>query len=140
MGAVYATVEDIAVLGRPLTAEEQAKAPQLLEIASALLRRQAKDRRSSLDDEIAADEDLGQVAKKITVRMVVRSLDASAESGSTVSAESQSGLGYSASLTYFNPGEALYTKKSELKELGLLKQRCGVMEVYGSENTADQRL
>ena len=133
MGAVYATVEDVQTLGRALSAEEQEKAPGLLEIASAMLRREATKRGYDLDGMIAEDEDVGLIAKSVTVRSVVRSLDASAASAQSavVSQESQSGLGYSASYTYLNAGEALYFLRNELKELGLTQQRFGFVEVYG---------
>lgn len=135
MGAVYATAEDVQTLGRALSAEEQEKAPGLLEIASAMLRREATKRGYDLDGMIAEDEDVGLIAKSVTVRSVVRSLDASAASAQSASAvvsqESQSGLGYSASYTYLNAGEALYFLRNELKELGLTQQRFGFVEVYG---------
>ena len=132
--AVYATVADIEILGRPLTASEQDRAPAMLEIASALLRREAKDRGRDLDVMIADDPDLGLIAKNVTVRSVVRSLDAVAagtQNGSAaVSQESQSALGYSASFTYVNAGQALYFLRNELKDLGLMKQTYGAVEVY----------
>jgi hypothetical protein len=130
MGAVYATVNDVLTLGRTLTAEEQQKVPQLLEIASALLRKEAKTRRYDLDQMIADDPDIGQIAKILTVNAVVRSLNAAGDSSPAAVQGSQSALGYSVSYTYLNAGQDVYFLKNELKELGIMRQRYGVLEVY----------
>lgn len=130
MGAVYATVADVQTLGRPLTAEEEEKVPQLLEIASALLRKEAKTRRYDLDQMIADDPDIGQIAKILTVNAVVRSLNAASDSSPAAVQGSQSALGYSVSYTYLNAGQDVYFLKNELKELGIMRQRYGVLEVY----------
>ena len=130
MGAVYATVADVQTLGRPLTAEEEGKVPQLLEIASALLRKEAKNRRYDLDQMIADDPDIGQIAKILTVNAVVRSLNATSDSSPAAVQGSQSALGYSVSYTYLNAGQDVYFLKNELKELGIMRQRYGVLEVY----------
>lgn len=138
MGAVYAAVSDVQTLGRTLTAEEQERAEQLLPAASALLRREAKKRGYDLDSMIADDEDVGLIAKNVTVSAVVRALDVSASSSESASAAvsqgSQSGLGYSVSYTYVNAGQSLYILRNELKELGIMRQRYGVLEVYDLDN------
>lgn len=130
MGAVYATIDDVQALGRALTTEEQQKVPQLLEIASALLRKEAKTRRYDLDQMIADDPDIGQIAKILTVNAVVRSLNAAGDSSPAAVQGSQSALGYSVSYTYLNAGQDVYFLKNELKELGIMRQRYGVLEVY----------
>ncbi|HAP14771.1 MAG TPA: hypothetical protein DCR07_01535, partial [Lactococcus sp.] len=43
----------------------------------------------------------------------------------------ESALGYSFSGSYLVPGGGLFIKDSELKRLGLKKQRIGVREFYG---------
>ena len=130
MGAVYATIDDVQALGRTLTANEQEKAPQLLEIASALLRTEAKKRGYDLDRMIADDPDKGLIAKILTVNAVVRSLNAAGNSSPAAVQGSQSALGYSVSYTYLNAGQDIYFLKNELKELGIMRQKCGVLEVY----------
>ena len=130
MGAVYATIDDVQALGRTLTANEQEKAPQLLEIASALLRTEAKKRGYDLDRMIADDPDKGLIAKILTVNAVVRSLNAADNSSPAAVQGSQSALGYSVSYTYLNAGQDIYFLKNELKELGIMRQKCGVLEVY----------
>lgn len=137
MGSVYATADDVLALGRALTAEEQQKVPQLLEIASALLRREAKNRGYDIDKMIADDPDIGQIAKILTVNAVVRSLNAAGDSNPAAVQGSQSALGYSVSYTYLNAGQDIYFLKNELKELGIMRQRYGVLEVYDYGDTRD---
>lgn len=130
MGAVYATIEDVQTLGRALSAEEQQKVPQLLEIASALLRTEAEKRGYDLDAMIADDPDKGLIAKILTVNGVVRSLNAASDTSPAAVQGSQSALGYSVSYTYLNAGQDIYFLKNELKELGIMRQKCGILEVY----------
>ena len=132
MAAVYATVEDITKLGRKLTAEEQDKAAELLPVASSKLRLAAKKRGRDLDMMIFDDPDVGQAAREITVKAVIRAIDSSADSNPPAVQASQAALGYSVSMTYLNSGQALYFLKNELKELGIMRQRYGALEVYGS--------
>lgn len=130
MGAVYATIDDVQALGRTLTADEQEKVPQLLEIASALLRTEAKKRGYDLDQMIANDPDKGLITQILTVNAVVRSLNAAGNSSPAAVQGSQSALGYSVSYTYLNAGQDIYFLKNELKELGIMRQKCGILEVY----------
>ena len=130
MAAVYATVEDITKLGRKLTAEEQDKAAELLPVASSKLRLAAKKRGRDLDMMIFDDPDIGQAAREITVKAVIRAIDSSADSNPPAVQASQAALGYSVSMTYLNSGQALYFLKNELKELGIMRQRYGALEVY----------
>jgi hypothetical protein len=139
MGAPYATVQDIQTLIRPLTTAEQDKAESLLPIASAKLRIAASEYSCNIDQMIAANEDYGLVVREIVCKSVVRALDASAQAGpaSVVSQESQSGLGYTASMTYLNAGQSLYYLRNELKDLGIMRQRYGALDLYGVEVTQD---
>ncbi|MCC8135067.1 MAG: phage Gp19/Gp15/Gp42 family protein [Ruminococcus sp.] len=129
----YAEVSDIIALGRSLTAAQTEAAEILLEMASSKLRliaaRYGKD-----IDEMIADEDLGtdyaNVVKSIVVQCVCRGLSSIADSSPPITQESQSALGYSASMTYLNAGQSLYFLRNELKELGILRQRFGALEVY----------
>lgn len=129
MGAVYATVADLATYGRPLTPAEADRAPALLEEASALLRMEAGKRGYDLDGMIAENDDISLITRGLVVSAVIRVFNASDSTPAAVQA-SQSGLGYSASMTYLNAGQSLYYLKNELKQLGLLRQRYGAMEVY----------
>ena len=135
----YATVQDIQTLIRPLTPAEQGKAESLLPIASAKLRLQASNYGADIDQMIDDNEDYELTVKEIVCKSVVRALDASAQTAaaSVVSQESQSGLGYTASMTYLNAGQALYYLRNELKDLGIIRQRYGALDLYGVEVTQD---
>ena len=135
----YATVQDIQTLIRPLTPAEQDKAGSLLPIASAKLRIAASNFGADIDKMIDDSEDYELAVKEIVCKSVVRALDASAQAGpaSVVSQESQSGLGYTASMTYLNAGQSLYYLRNELKDLGIIRQRYGALDLYGVEVTQD---
>lgn len=127
--AAYATVEDITILGRPLTVSEQEKASQLLDIASAKLRVKAAQYGRDIDLMISAAPDLGLAVKETVVRVVLRALNAS-ETDSPTTQSTMSALGYSQTVSYLNAGQTLYFLKNELKDLGIIRQRYGAMEVY----------
>ena len=136
MGAVYAEVSDITVLGITLTSAQQETAAVLLEQASAKLRLEAAGRGADIDA-LIADEvsgtDYALAVRNVVVSSVVRALSTlTAPASAAVSQETQSGLGYSASWTYVNAGQSLYFLRNELKDLGLTDQRYGALEVYGN--------
>ena len=139
MGAVYATVSDITALGISLTAQQEQAAGVLLEQDSAKLRIIAKKYGKSIDALIADDEDYGDAVKNVVVQSVVRALNSIASSDPAVQQTTQSALGYSVTATYFNAGQSLYFLKTELKDLGLVTQKFGMLEVlqYGSADTGD---
>lgn len=136
MGAVYATVEDVALL-RTLTSQEQEQAAALLETASAKLRLAAKKYGYDLDDMISEDEDYSTEVKAVVVQAVIRALNSVSDSSPPAVQSSQAALGYSVSMTWLNSGQALYFLKNELKELGFLRQRFGALEVYDLGNKQD---
>ena len=129
-GVSYASVSDITALGISLTPQQEAAAEVLISQASAKLRLAAKKYGKSIDKLIADDEDYSEAVKSVTVQAVTRALNSITDSDPTVSQVTQSGLGYSASMTYFNAGQSLYFLKSELKDLGLMRQIYGALEVY----------
>lgn len=130
MAAEYATIEDVIRLGRKLTAEEQEKAAALLPVACAKLSIACKKYGKDLDIMIADEPDVELVAKDIIVRATLRAVDTIADSSPATSQASQSAMGYSVSMTYLNAGQQLYFLRNELKELGVMRQRYGAMEVY----------
>lgn len=127
MAAEYATIEDVIKLGRKLSTEEQEKATALLPVACAKLSTACKKHGKDLDIMIADEPDVELVAKDIIVRATLRAVDTIADSSP---ATSQSAMGYSVSMTYLNAGQQLYFLRNELKELGVMRQRYGAMEVY----------
>lgn len=132
MAAEYATVEDVIKLGRKLTAEEQEKAAALLPVACAKLSTACKKYGKDLDIMIADEPDVELVAKDIIVRAVLRAVDTitDVDSSPAASQATKSAMGYSLSMTYLNAGQQLYFLRNELKELGVMRQRYGAMEVY----------
>ena len=138
MGTVSATVADILALGVSLTSQQQDAAEVLLPQASAKLRISAKKYGKDIDAMIADDEDYGLTVKSIVEQAVIRALS-SLDTNPAVSQVTQSGLGYSATATYFNAGQSLYFLKTELKDLGLMRQTYGMLEVlnYGTTDTGD---
>lgn len=133
MGNVYASVSDILAIGRTLTAQQQESAEVLLTQASAKLRVQARKYGKDVDAMIAdtdTGEDFALAVKSVIVNTVCRALDSTTTM--PVASESQSGLGYAASVTYTvpAPGQDLYFLRNELRDLGLKQQYYGAIEVY----------
>ena len=130
MSTNYATVADVSALWRTITEDETERTENLLTVISASLREEAKKVGKDLDAMIAADPDLGIVAKSVTVDVVARTLMTGTEN-EPMTQFSQSAMGYSVSGTFLVPGGGLFIKNSELERLGLRRQRYGAMEVYG---------
>ena len=127
----FATVEDISTLWRPLTSAEQTRAAALLPLVSDLIRTIAYDVGKDVDAMIAESEAYGSTVKLVTVDVVSLVLRQSTE-GDAMSQESQSALGYSWSGTYAIPGGGIANAimKSDLRKLGLLKQRFGAFYTW----------
>ena len=128
----FATVEDIELLWRQLNPDEAQKAGNLLPVVSDSLRYEAQKVGKNLDDMVTEDEVLKNVAKSVTVDVVARALMTSTNS-EPMEQMSQSALGYSVSGTFLVPGGGLFIKKSELARLGLRRQKCGVINLYGND-------
>lgn len=134
-GRVYAQVSDITRLGVTLTAAQSEAAQAMLESASAKLRLTASQYGADIDrliDDPVRGADYAEVVKSVVVQAVIRGISSIGDTALSpaVTQASQSGLGYSASMTYLNAGQSLYFLRSELKELGLLRQKYGGLAVY----------
>ena len=128
----YATTDDMTTLWRAMTPEETARATELLSIVSASLRFESSKVGKDLDVMVAANADLAQVARSVTVDVVARTLMTSTDH-EPMTQMSESAGGYSASGTFLVPGGGLFIKKSELDRLGLRRQRYGGIELYGTD-------
>ena len=128
----FATVEDLETLWRLLKSDERKRAEALLKIVSDSLRVEAKKVGKDLDVLVAGDSSFAVVVKSVTVDVVARTLMTSTEQ-EPMTQFAESALGYSVSGSYLVPGGGLFIKDSELKRLGLKKQRFGVMEIYGTD-------
>jgi hypothetical protein len=135
MGTAYATIDDILSMKRSLTPDEQQRAEALIPVVCASLRFEAAKRNRDLDVMITASADLAEVAKSVTVDVVMRELMTSTTQ-EPMTQYSQSALGYSVSGTFLIPGGGLFIKKAELARLGLLRQRYGVIDLYDSGNNS----
>ena len=123
----------MTLLWRDLKPEEVEKANALLSVVSDSLRYEAKKVGKDIDQMISEDSSLKNVARSVTVDVVARALMTSTDS-EPMTQFTQSALGYSASGTYLVPGGGLFIKKSELARLGLKRQRCGVINLYGGND------
>lgn len=134
----FATVEDIQILWRPLTAQEQSRAESLLPLISDELRVIAKGVGKNIDEMVAADEAYASVTKIVTVDVCVRVLRQSTE-GDAMTQESQSALGYSWSGTYAVAGGGIANSilNNDLKRLGLKTQQIGV--IYTWQGSKEQQ-
>lgn len=127
----YATVADIIALWRPLTVDEQARAGALIPIVCDTLRYEAQKVGKNLDSMIEDNPTLESVAKAVTVDVVARVIRQSVD-GEPMTQESQAALGYSWSGTYAIPGGGIANAimKNDLKRLGIMRQRYGVIDFY----------
>ena len=130
MGKVYATVDEMTLLWRGMTREEQARASVLLDTVSATLRTEAQRRGKNLDKMILKNPDLAAVAKSVVVDVTARVLMTSTDQ-EPMTQMTQSAGGYSATGTYLVPGGGIFIKREELRRLGLLRPRYGARDVYG---------
>lgn len=130
----YATSSDVIALWRALTTDELAMVNTLLPLISNCLRYEAIKVGKDLDEMIADDAELADVAKSVVVDVVKRYINDNSSDSVSMSQMSQSAGGYSVSGTFLVPGGGLFIKKSELSRLGLRRQRYGVIEFYGPNN------
>lgn len=135
MGTVYAEVSDITALGRTLTNQQQEAAEVLLAQASAKLRLMAQKYKKNIDELIAdpvTGEDYALAVKSAVVQAVCRALDS--VTGNTVASQGTESIGaYSLTMNYLNAGQSLYFLRNELKDLGLMQQRFGWLDMYSGE-------
>lgn len=125
----FATVEDLETLWRSLKFDERKRAEALLTIVSDSLREEAKKVSKDLDKMVAESTSYSSVVKSVTVDVVARTLMTSTDQ-EPMTQMAESAMGYSFSGSYLVPGGGLFIKDSELKRLGLKKQRYGVIELY----------
>ena len=128
----FATVEDVQTLWRTLKFDEEKRAEALLEVVSHSLRVEARKIGKDLDILVSEDSSYASVVKSVTVDVVARTLMTSTDQ-EPMTQMAESALGYSFSGSYLVPGGGLFIKDSELKRLGLKKQRYGVIDIYGTD-------
>lgn len=124
----YATITDVNALFRALSLEEADRAEALIPIVEDLLRQEAKNVGRDLDEMVTDETILTNTIKSVIVDIVARTLMTSTNQ-EPMSQYSESALGYSVSGTFLSPGGGVFIKKSELKRLGLNRQRIGSIEL-----------
>lgn len=130
MENTFATIDDLTLMWRVQTAEENSRANILLGIVSDCLRAEAEKVGKDLDEIVTKNSYMASVAKSVTVDVVARTLMTSTNQ-EPMTQIAQSAGGYSASGTLLVPGGGLYIKRSELARLGLRRQKAGGMDFYG---------
>ena len=125
----FATIEDVELLWRGLKGTEINRCMGLLETISDTLRLEAE--RYGIDlDKKAENTVYANVLKSVVVDIVGRTLLTSTDN-EPVSQFTESALGYSYTGTYLTPGGGIFIKDTELRKLGIKKQRYGVIDFYG---------
>lgn len=132
MNANFADISDLKILGISMTPQQEEAAEVLISAASAKLRVICK-KYGKNPDEMQADKDMAAVMKNTVIQAVYRALSSISDSAPSVSQTSQSALGYSVSMTYLNAGQSVYFMRNELKDLGLMRQTYGGLEMYENE-------
>ena len=126
----FATVGDLETLWRSLKFDESKRAEALLGVVSDSLRVEARKVGKDLDKMVQESPSYANVVKSVAVDVVARTLMTSTDQ-EPMTQMTESALGYSFSGSYLVPGGGLFIKDSELKRLGLKKQRYGVIDLYG---------
>lgn len=131
MAEPFATLDDVEILFRTLSVEEQTRVDALLPVISDELRYRAFMVGRDLDAMIVLLPGLENVAKEVTVSAISRILRQNT-TNEPMTQESQAGLGYSWSGTYAIPGGGIGNAilPSDLKRLGLKRPRIGVIDFY----------
>lgn len=131
MAEPFATLEDVEILFRTLSVDEQTRVDALLPVISDELRYRAFMVGRDLDAMIVLLPGLENVAKEVTVSAISRILRQNTTT-EPMTQESQAGLGYSWSGTYAVPGGGIGNAilPSDLKRLGLKRPRIGVIDFY----------
>lgn len=128
----FVTIEDVKILFRDLSTDEEKKAKILLSVVSDCLRQESKKVGKDLDYMINNGDVYLNVVKSVCVDVIARNLMTSTDQ-EPMEQMSQSALGYSVSGTFLVPGGGLFIKKSELSRLGLRRQKAGVIDIWESK-------
>ena len=127
----FANLDDLQILWKKLKPVEIERAEALLDTISDMLREEAVRYGRDLDNMILERESFRNVVKSVVIDVVARTLMTSTEQ-EPMTQFSESALGYSVSGSFLVPGGGIFIKNSEIKRLGLNKQRIGVIEPYGN--------
>lgn len=130
------TVNDLIARWRPLSQDEQDKATIYISDVESALRVLAHDRGKDLDSMLEY-EPRQTLYTAIVCDVVKRELCSSTDENPATTSYSQSVNGYSVQGTFLSAGGGLFIKNSELKLLGLLRQRVRAVDIYGDQGDSD---
>lgn len=115
---VYTTVEDLEAYWKPLDESEEARAEQMMSIASSRLRLYATNAGFNLDEKIDENTDYAEAVKWVVMEATKRALSTPIDTP-PVDSYSQAAGPYSENYKFTNPSGDLWFKKAELKTLGI---------------------
>ena len=127
----FATTTELEGLWRILKPDETERAGKLIEVVSDSLRVEADRVGKDLDKMIIDSVSFSSVVKSVTVDIVARTLMTSTDQ-EPMTQMTESALGYSFSGSFLTPGGGLFIKDTELRRLGLKRQRMGAIDLYGT--------
>lgn len=127
--ADFASVTDIQNLKRALTVSEQTRAGYLLAVVSDIIRYEGQKVGKDADALVAADPAFANVAKAVTVDVVMRELNTP---GTQVPATQYSESAGSVSTSYSLPNGSgrIALWPSDLKSLGFRRQQIGSLPLW----------
>lgn len=132
----FITVDDVKALWRSLTDEESERTQKLIPIIADSLRQEARKVGSNLDHMIMSGDLMPNVLKSVMVDVVARTLMTPTDQP-PMTQMSQTALGYTTQGTFLVPGGGLFIKDSELRRLGLKRQRLRGVDLYGEPDQRD---
>ena len=118
MATNYATIADLEAYWKPLEESEEARAEQMMSIASSRLRLYAANAGFNLDEKIAESTDYAEAVKWVVMEATKRALSTPIDTP-PVDSYSQAAGPYSENYKFTNPSGDLWFKKAELKTLGI---------------------
>lgn len=124
------TVDDLIERWRTLTNDESAKAETYISDVENALHVYAHDRGYNLDEMLTDPAERADLYTAVVCDIVKREMTSSTDESPALSQSSLAVNGYSVSGTYLVPGGGLFIKNSELKLLGLMKQKSRKVELY----------
>lgn len=130
--ALTVTIGQVESLFRPLDESEKKKAEALIPVVIASLKQEARNSGQDLEQMITDGDLFFEVFLSVVVDVVGRTLLTSTHD-EPMTQMSQSALGYTVSGSFLVPGGGLFIKKSELRRLGLRKQKIRMVSLYGED-------
>lgn len=124
------TVNDLIARWRTLTTDEISKAQTFIQDVENALHVYAYDRGYDLDEMLADPAERQGIYTAIVCDIVKREMTSYLDDSPAMSQSSVSVNGYNLQGTYLTPGGGLFIKNSELRQLGLRKQKARKVELY----------